>query len=112
MRSWRRTATKVVIFQWPRGTLATNRFPHGQRPRNLVMLVEVPVSSMKTMDQASAALPVRACLADVFAVLFGSVQAFFEVRSWRSQNRHTELALTLIPRCAAGHGFLPVSGPV
>jgi hypothetical protein len=44
----RRPATKVVIFQWPCGTLATSRSPRGQRPRSLVMLVEVPVSSMKT----------------------------------------------------------------
>src|SRR5258708_38743563 len=48
MPFWRRPATKVVIFQWPCGTLATSRLPRGQRPRSLVMLVEVPVSSMKT----------------------------------------------------------------
>src|SRR5260370_27431493 len=48
IRSLRRAATKVVVFQWPCGTLATSRSPRGQRPRSLAMLVEVPVSSMKT----------------------------------------------------------------
>ena len=37
----------MVIFQWPCGTLVTSRLPRGQRPRSLVILVEVPVSSMK-----------------------------------------------------------------
>lgn len=50
MPSCRRPATKVVIFQWPCGTLATSRWPRGQRSRSLVMLVEVPVSSMKTIS--------------------------------------------------------------
>src|SRR5260370_32439631 len=48
IRSLGRAATKVVVFQWPCGTLATSRSPRGQRPRSLAMLVEVPVSSMKT----------------------------------------------------------------
>src|SRR5262245_59834456 len=47
MQSCRKPATKVVTFQWPCGTLATSRCPRRQRPRNLVMLVEVPVSSTK-----------------------------------------------------------------
>src|SRR5271165_3787236 len=50
----RRPATKVVIFQWPCGTLATSRLPRGQRPRSLVMLVDVPVSSIKTNLRGSS----------------------------------------------------------
>jgi hypothetical protein len=47
MPSWRRPATNVVIFQWPCRILATSRVPRRQRPGSRVMLVEVPVSSMK-----------------------------------------------------------------
>jgi hypothetical protein len=84
-----------------------------------VFEVVVAFSWSEGLDDSSDPIPQSAgierslsAFADVFAVLFGSVQAFLKVRSWRSQNRHTELALTLIPRCAAGHGFLPVSGPI
>src|SRR5512144_86421 len=48
IRSCRRPATKVVVFQWPCGTALTSRLPRSARPRARVMLVVVPVSSMKT----------------------------------------------------------------
>jgi hypothetical protein len=47
MASRLRAATKVVIFQWPCGTLPINRSPRRHRPLDLAILVLVPVSSMK-----------------------------------------------------------------
>ena len=82
MPSWRRPATRVVIFWCPCGTLATSRLPRRQRPRSRVMLVEVPVWSTKMGFLGSKprlrAFPVCTCDANVLAVLFGGVQAFFE----------------------------------
>lgn len=37
-----------MVCQWPWGQLATNRRPHGARPRRQVMLVLAADSSMKT----------------------------------------------------------------
>jgi hypothetical protein len=54
--SWRKPATKVVVFQCPCGTEATNRSPRGQRPLNLTMLVLVAVSSMNT-SRAGSSMP-------------------------------------------------------
>ena len=39
---------KVWVFQCPNGALALSRWPFGLRPRSRVILVLVPVSSMKT----------------------------------------------------------------
>ena len=39
---------KVVVFQWPCGTPARQRSPRGARPRSRAILVDSPVSSMKT----------------------------------------------------------------
>src|SRR3954469_17865383 len=44
----RRPATKVVVFQWPRGTPDLSRWPRSARPRSRAMLVDAPVSSRKT----------------------------------------------------------------
>src|SRR5918995_2317627 len=44
----RRPATKVVVFQCPRGMPTRSRLPLGARPRRRAMLVVAPVSSMKT----------------------------------------------------------------
>ena len=79
MRSLRRPATKVVIFQWPCGTLATSRWPRGLRPRSLVMLVEVPVSSMKTSLLGSS----RGC------------SCFHAVRARRTSSRSCSAACRL-----------------
>src|SRR5918994_7867629 len=49
VKPWqRRPATKVWVSQWPNGALACRRSPLRQRPRSRVILVVVPVSSMKT----------------------------------------------------------------
>jgi hypothetical protein len=45
MRSWRREATKVMVFQWPWGTLATSLSPRSAQPRNGSMLVFAQVSA-------------------------------------------------------------------
>ena len=48
MRSLRKAARKVAVFQRPCGTLSTSRWPFGAQPRERVMLVFVHVSSMNT----------------------------------------------------------------
>jgi hypothetical protein len=48
IRSWRRAARKVAVFQCPGGILSTSRSPRGAQPRRRVMFVFVQVSSMKT----------------------------------------------------------------
>jgi hypothetical protein len=53
MRSLRRAARKVAVFQWPCGTLATSRSPRRAQPWRRVMLVLVQVSSMKTRREGS-----------------------------------------------------------
>src|SRR5262245_8063222 len=45
--SQRRLATRVWIFQWPKGALELSLSPLRQRPRSRVSLVVVPVSSRK-----------------------------------------------------------------
>lgn len=44
----RSAPVKVVVFQWPCGTPARQRSPRGARPRSRAILVDRPVSSMKT----------------------------------------------------------------
>src|ERR1700691_5728009 len=44
----RSPATKVWVFQWPKGALERRRSPLSQRPRARVIFVLVPVSSMNT----------------------------------------------------------------
>src|SRR5208337_992284 len=46
--SRRRPAVKVVVFQCPKGALASKRSPRRHRPRRRTILVEAPVSSIKT----------------------------------------------------------------
>src|SRR5258708_17167564 len=50
----RNAATRVSVFQWPCGTLATRRSPRGERPRCRTILVVTAVSSMKTRRGASS----------------------------------------------------------
>jgi hypothetical protein len=52
IRSHRRAATNVSVFQWPYGTLSTRRSPTPQRPWVRVMLVLAQVSSMNTSRPA------------------------------------------------------------
>src|SRR6195952_4717211 len=49
----RSAPTKVVVFQCPCGTLARQRCPRGARPRSRAILVDAPVSSMKTRRSGS-----------------------------------------------------------
>src|SRR6476646_7562562 len=54
--SWRNPATKVIVFQCPCGTDATNRSPRGQRPLSRTMFVLVAVSSINT-SRAGSSMP-------------------------------------------------------
>ena len=47
------TARKVVVLQWPCGTLAVSLLPNSDQPRKMAMLVLVQVSSMKTRRSGS-----------------------------------------------------------
>jgi hypothetical protein len=57
--SWRKPATRVIVFQCPCGTDPTNRSPRRQRPRSLTILVLVAVSSMNTRRAGSSMLCFR-----------------------------------------------------
>ena len=48
--------TKVMVFQWPWGTLATSHSPRRAQPRSGSMLVFVHVSSMNTRRLGSIPL--------------------------------------------------------
>src|SRR5215475_2943588 len=52
--SWRRPATKVMVFQCPCGAYPISRRPRAQRPRSLTILVVVAVSSIKTSRARSS----------------------------------------------------------
>ena len=54
--SWRKPATKVIVFQCPCGTDATNRSPRRQRPLSRTMFVLVAVSSINT-SRAGSSMP-------------------------------------------------------
>ena len=54
--SWRKPATKVIVFQCPCGTDAINRSPRGQRPLSRTMFVLVAVSSINT-SRAGSSMP-------------------------------------------------------
>src|ERR1700678_3562000 len=70
----RSPATKVWIFQWPKGALERRRSPLSQRPRARVILVLVPVSSMKTSLWGSVRI-------------LGCRSAFHASRAWRTSGR-------------------------
>src|ERR1700734_2125082 len=53
IRSQRRAAIKVIVFQWPCGALATSLRPFGPQPRSGVIFVLIHVSSMKTRRDGS-----------------------------------------------------------
>src|SRR6476646_11426490 len=54
--SWRKPATKVIVFQCPCGTDAINRSPRGQRPLSRTIIVLVAVSSINT-SRAGSSMP-------------------------------------------------------
>src|SRR6478672_12112782 len=53
IRSWRKAARKVMVFQRPCGTLMGSLCPRGAHPRKGAISVRVQVSSMKTSRSAS-----------------------------------------------------------
>ncbi len=54
--SWRKPATKVIVFQCPCGTDATSRSPRKQRPLSRAIFVLVAVSSINT-SRAGSSMP-------------------------------------------------------
>src|SRR5271165_6868448 len=54
--SWRKPATKVIVFQCPCGTDATSRSPRKQRPLSRTLFVLVAVSSINT-SRAGSSMP-------------------------------------------------------
>src|ERR1700730_7990325 len=54
--SWRKPATKVIVFQCPCGTDATSRSPRKQRPLTRPMFVLVAVSSIN-ISRAGSSMP-------------------------------------------------------
>src|SRR5271167_3747786 len=54
--SWRKPATKVIVFQCPCGTDATSRSPRKQRPLSRTIFVLVAVSSINT-SRAGSSMP-------------------------------------------------------
>ena len=77
----RNAATKVMVFQCPRGTRPMTRLSRGARPRSRVMAVLVPVSSMKTkpgrIKRSLLGAPILPRLGDVGTLLFGGMQHFY-----------------------------------
>jgi hypothetical protein len=70
----RSPATKVWVFQWPKGALERRRSPLPQRPCARVIFVLVPVSSMKTSLWGSVRI-------------LGCRSAFHAWRAWRTSGR-------------------------
>src|SRR6516164_2947444 len=54
--SWRKPATKVIVFQCPCGTDATSRSPRRHRPLSRTIFVLVAVSSINT-SRAGSSMP-------------------------------------------------------
>ena len=69
----RSPATKVWVFQWPKGALERRRSPLSQRPRARVIFVFVPVSSMNTSLCGSVCI-------------LGCRSAFHASRAWRTSD--------------------------
>jgi hypothetical protein len=78
--SRRRLATKVWVIQCPKGALQRSRWPFGQRPRRRVILVVVPVSSMRLKPHARLACggPFLARRFDVETILLARQQSFLK----------------------------------
>src|SRR5215212_9561540 len=75
----RRHAMKVWVSQCPNGAFAYRRWPLGERPRDRVILVDVPVSSRKTSRCGSC------CMSGWRLVCQCS-------RAWRTSERPCSLA--------------------
>ncbi len=82
----RRSApVNVVVFQWPWGTAARQRWPRWARPRRRVILVEAPVSSINTRRCGSrsgwASNQSRRCAATSGRSCSAAWAVFFEGKS-------------------------------
>jgi hypothetical protein len=102
MASWRRTATKVMVFQCPCGASPTYRTPRGQRPLSRTMTVVAQLSSTNT----SRAWPNMPCSliqrrrARARSARFCSaawICFFLKLIGCRLKNRSTALPLPVIP---------------
>jgi hypothetical protein len=79
VRAQRSPATKVWVFQWPKGALERRRSPLSQRPRARVIFVLVPVSSMNTSRCG-------------LVCILGCRSGFHASRAWRTSGRSHSLA--------------------
>src|SRR5262245_57748323 len=79
MPSWRKPATKVIVFQCPCGTDSINRSPRGQRPLSRTMFVLVAVSSINTgragIKHALLSYPTSTGASDIGSLLLCCVVA-------------------------------------
>src|ERR1700719_1817536 len=101
IRSWRRPATKVMVFQCPYGAYPTSRMPRAQRPRNRTILVLVAVSSIKT-SRAGSSKPCsriqrRRARATSARCCSAAYRLFLKLILWRRKKRPTALRLPGIP---------------
>src|SRR3984885_11438850 len=84
----RNPATKVWVFQWPKGALDRRRLPFRQRPRRRVIFVVVPVSSRKTSLCGSSRIP-------------GCRSVRHSSRAWRVSGRSHSLARSVFFKAIA-----------
>ena len=81
MRSCRRPATKVVVFQWPCGTALTSRLPRSARPRRPRHVGRgaglVDEDQLRRIKTGLAVLPGRPRRLHVRPRLLGGVRGFF-----------------------------------
>jgi hypothetical protein len=83
IRSRGSAAMKVIVFQWPRGSIAWRRWPLGPQPRSGAMLVLIQVSSTKTNRAASILFwcAFQRCRLWATSGLFRSADCFFEAQA-------------------------------
>jgi hypothetical protein len=101
IRSQRKAAMKVIVFQWPCGALATSLRPFGPQPRNGVLFVLTQVSSMKTrlgwIDADLMRLPALTFARDVWSILLAGEQAFFETQPFLANESPNRAPIGLNP---------------
>src|ERR1700722_15409803 len=80
IRSQRKAAIKVIVFQWPCGALATSLRPFGPQPRRChIRLDPSLVDEHETgwIDAGLMRLPALTFARDVWPILLAAEQAFF-----------------------------------
>ena len=110
IRSWRRPATKVMVFQCPCGAYPTSRMPRAQRPRSRTILVLVAVSSIKT-SRAGSSKPCsriqrRRARATSARCCSAAYRLFFEADIVAKEEATHGAATTGDTRCILGHNHL------